>query len=119
MILFYSYYTLEVPNFHQPSPAYLKFPRVAPMDLEALIEAQPVVAGEMAKRYPIYLSGRQFGNWLPRIHLRYVIFQRTHLTEENLQQLPPNDFKFIVPMILISPMICRQLQPTSSREIKS
>lgn len=89
MILFYSYYTLEVPNFRQPSPAYLKFPRVAPMDLEALIEAQQIVAGEMTKRYPIYLSGRQFGNWLPRILPSLRDIPTYSLTEENLQQLPP------------------------------
>ena len=89
MILFYSYYTLEVPNFRQPSPAYLKFPRVAPMDLEAIIEAQPIVSGEMGKRYPIYLSGRQFGNWLPRILPSLRDIPTYSLTEENLQQLPP------------------------------
>lgn len=89
MILFYSYYTLEVPNFRQPSPAYLKFPRVAPMDLEALIESQPIVSGEMGKRYPIYLSGRQFGNWLPRLLPSLRDIPMYSLTGEDLQQLPP------------------------------
>lgn len=92
LISFYGYYTLDVPAFRQPNPNYLIFPRVAPMDVDALLEPAPIVAGEMSKRYPIYLSGRQFGNWLPRILPSLREIPTFSVTEEELQAFPPTIF---------------------------
>lgn len=92
LIHFYGYYTLDVPAFRQPNPSYLIFPRVAPMDVDALLESQPIVAGEMGKRYPIYLSGRQFGNWLPRILPSLRDIPTYSVTEEELATFPPTIF---------------------------
>ncbi|MHC5268565.1 alpha/beta hydrolase [Enterococcus sp. LJL98] len=92
LIHFYGYYTLDVPAFRQPNPSYLVFPRVAPMDVDTLLEPQPIVAGEMGKRYPIYLSGRQFGNWLPRILPSLRDIPTFSVTEEELATFPPTIF---------------------------
>ena len=92
LISFYGYYTLDVPAFRQPNPQYLVFPRVAPMEVEALIEQKPIVSGEMFKRYPIYLSGRQFGNWLPKILPSLRDVATFSLNEDTLKSFPPTIF---------------------------
>lgn len=89
LVSFYGYYTLDVPAFRQPNPNYLVFPRVSPMAVDALIERTPIVTGDMHRRYPIYLSGRQFGNWLPRILPSLREIATFSITEEELKNFPP------------------------------
>lgn len=60
----YGYYRISGSEFTMPAPFYTKFPQVAPMQVQELIQSQPVVSGTMNERYPIYISGRQFGTWL-------------------------------------------------------
>ena len=62
------------------------------MEVEALIEQKPIVSGEMFKRYPIYLSGRQFGNWLPKILPSLRDVATFSLNEDTLKSFPPTIF---------------------------
>ena len=89
MISFYGYYTLAAPEFRQPNPNYLKFPRVAPMTLLTYLEQTPITQGDMNRRYPLYLSARQLGNWLPQILNSLQEIPDFSVSEEQLQKFPP------------------------------
>lgn len=89
LISFYGYYSLTAPEFRQPNPNYLKFPRVAPMEVINYLEQTPITHGEMNKRYPIYLSARQLGNWLTQILASLQEIPEFSVSEEQLQTFPP------------------------------
>lgn len=88
-ISLYGYYQITLSEFTIPAPYYTHFPRVLPMSAQALIQSHPLVKGEMKNRYPIYVSGRQFGTWLGD----FIPFSKTKddfsLTDEDLGHLPP------------------------------
>jgi len=84
----YGYSGLDYPEFRMPAEFYDSFPKVLPMNAQALIQRQPLVAGEMKDRYPLYVSGRQFGTWLSQFlpSMRDVVAYS--LTPDELGRLP-------------------------------
>lgn len=63
LIRFYGYQELFCKEFLQPARFYTQFPKVPPFVAEAMIESQPITHGTLEKRFPLYLSARQYGNW--------------------------------------------------------
>lgn len=61
---FYGYATLSAPEFISPTPYYSQFPQVLPMTAQGIVRSHPIVFGDMNDRFPLYVSARQFGNWL-------------------------------------------------------
>jgi acetyl esterase len=63
LIRFYGYQDLFRKEFLQPARFYTKFPKVPPISAEAIIANQPITEGSLERRFPLYLSARQYGNW--------------------------------------------------------
>ncbi|NLR09368.1 MULTISPECIES: alpha/beta hydrolase [Lactobacillaceae] len=84
----YGYSRLDYPEFRMPSGFYDDFPKVLPMAAQAMIQRQPLVAGEMKDRYPLYVSGRQFGTWLSQFLPSMRDAERFSLTPADLHGFP-------------------------------
>lgn len=84
----YGYASLDYPEFRLPAGFYDYFPKVLPMNAQALIQQQPLVAGEMKDRYPLYVSGRQFGTWLSQFLPSMRAADSYSLTPDELRRLP-------------------------------
>lgn len=86
LIRFYGYHQLEHTDFVLPSSFYNRFPKVPPHEAQQLIQKQPVTDEVLAKRFPIYLSARQYGNWLNYLG---TITDELSLNSDQLKQFPP------------------------------
>lgn len=86
LIRFYGYHQLEHMDFVLPSSFYNRFPKVPPHEAQQLIQKQPVTDEVLAKRFPIYLSARQYGNWLNYLG---TITDELSLNSDQLKQFPP------------------------------
>ncbi len=84
----YGYSGLDYPEFRMPTEFYDRFPKVLPMNAQALIQRQPLVAGDMKDRYPLYVSGRQFGTWLSQFLPSMREATTYSLTPTELSRLP-------------------------------
>lgn len=84
----YGYASLDYPEFRMPAEFYDSFPKVLPMNAQAMIQRQPLVAGDMKDRYPLYVSGRQFGTWLSQFLPSMRAADTYSLTPEDLTRLP-------------------------------
>ena len=84
----YGYSGLDYPEFRMPAEFYDSFPKVLPMTAQSLIQRQPLVAGEMKDRYPLYVSGRQFGTWLSQFLPSMRDVAAYSLTPNDLSRLP-------------------------------
>lgn len=88
-ISLYGYYQITSPEFTIPTPYYTQFPRVLPMEAQSLIQHHPLAEGNMKDRYPIYVSGRQFGTWLGDFIPLSKTKEDFSLTQKELSKLPP------------------------------
>lgn len=84
----YGYSGLDYPEFRMPAEFYDSFPKVLPMTAQSLIQRQPLVAGKMKDRYPLYVSGRQFGTWLSQFLPSMRDAAAYSLTPDDLSRLP-------------------------------
>ncbi|EOL42932.1 alpha/beta hydrolase [Enterococcus caccae] len=89
LISFYGYYDLMNPAFSQPSSYYNQFPKVAPLTAQAMIYPKPITEISINERFSLYLSGRQFGNWLSYLVNTPSEKETFSLTEAELTELPP------------------------------
>lgn len=89
LISFYGYYDLINPAFSQPSSYYNQFPKIAPLTAQALIQPEPIAGVSINERFSLYLSGRQFGNWLSYLTNSPSEKETFSLTDAELAQLPP------------------------------
>ncbi|MCA5011585.1 MULTISPECIES: alpha/beta hydrolase [unclassified Enterococcus] len=89
MISFYGYYDLTDPCFSQPSSYYNQFAKVAPLAAQALIFPKPKATLSINERFSLYLSGRQFGNWLNYLVKTPSEKNTFSLSETDLTSLPP------------------------------
>lgn len=87
-VCLYGYHTITLPEFKQPAPFYCQFPKVLPKYIQPLVKDQPLVKGEMTRRYPIYISGRQFGTWLAQFLPGEVQTKQYSVTNEELKKFP-------------------------------
>lgn len=62
LLSYYGYAFLERFWYNRPAPAYLRLPRVEAHVAEAAAE-QHVVSASLEERFPLYIYGRQTGNW--------------------------------------------------------
>lgn len=88
LISFYSYYELSLPELSQPSSYYQQFPKVSPLIAQELIQAAPITTASINERFSLYLSGRQFGNWLSYCVPSTAEKNIFSLTESELLTLP-------------------------------
>ncbi|MGX7244646.1 alpha/beta hydrolase [Enterococcus quebecensis] len=88
LISFYGYYDLTNPAFSQPSSYYNQFPKVAPMAAQAMIHSKPIANASINERFSLYLSGRQFGNWLSYLVNNPSEKETYSLTDTELTKLP-------------------------------
>lgn len=86
LIRFYGYHHFEHPDFTLPSSFYHRFPKVPPHAAQQFIQDQSVVNGALEDRFPIYLSARQYGNWLNYLG---TISDELTVNSEQLKQFPP------------------------------
>ncbi|MBO0473646.1 hypothetical protein IGL98_001068 [Enterococcus sp. DIV0840] len=89
LISFYGYYDLTNPSFSQPNSYYNRFPKTAPLAAQALIQSRPIAEVSINERFSLYLSGRQFGNWLSYLVNTPSEKEDFSLTETELTELPP------------------------------
>lgn len=89
LISFYGYYDLTNPAFSQPSSYYNQFPKLAPLAAQALIQPKPISGISITERFSLYLSGRQFGNWLSYLVNTPSEKETFSLTDTELAELPP------------------------------
>ncbi|ALS01402.1 hypothetical protein ATZ33_08495 [Enterococcus silesiacus] len=89
LISFYGYYDLTNPAFSQPSSYYNQFPKIAPLTAQALIQPKPIAEVSINERFSLYLSGRQFGNWLSYLVNSPSEKETFSLTDTELAGLPP------------------------------
>ncbi|MBO0447329.1 alpha/beta hydrolase [Enterococcus ureilyticus] len=89
LISFYGYYDLMNPSFSQPSSYYNQFPKIAPLAAQELIYPNPIAAVSINERFSLYLSGRQFGNWLSYLVSSPSEKETFSLTDTELAELPP------------------------------
>ena len=86
LIRFYGYHHLEHTDFVLPNSFYNRFPKVPPYEAQRLIQEQPVIDGTLEDRFPIYLSARQYGNWLNYLG---TITDELSLNSDRLNKFPP------------------------------
>jgi len=89
LISFYGYYDLTNSAFSQPSSYYNQFPKIAPLTAQALIYPKPITEVSINERFSLYLSGRQFGNWLSYLVNSPSEKETFSLTDTELAKLPP------------------------------
>ncbi|MEI5993146.1 alpha/beta hydrolase [Candidatus Enterococcus mansonii] len=89
LISFYGYYDLTNPSFGQPNSYYNQFPKIAPMVAQELIRSKPIAEVSINERFSLYLSGRQFGNWLSYLVNTPNEKETFSLTDKELSELPP------------------------------
>lgn len=89
LISFYGYHDLTAAAFSQPNSYYNQFPKVAPMTAQAMIQTKPMTAVSINERFSLYLSGRQFGNWLSYLVNSPSEKVSFSLSDEELAELPP------------------------------
>lgn len=89
LISFYGYYDLTNPSFNQPSIYYNQFPKIAPLTAQALVYPKPTAEVSINERFSLYLSGRQFGNWLSYLVSIPSEKETFSLTDTELTALPP------------------------------
>lgn len=88
LISFYGYSNLTIPAFNQPSSYYNQFSKIAPLTAQELIHSKPVVEVSINERFSLYLSGRQFGNWLSYLVSTTSEKEAFSLTDAELSKLP-------------------------------
>lgn len=86
LIRFYGYHHLEHTDFVLPSSFYHRFPKVPPHEAQRFIQDQSVVYGSLGERFPVYLSARQYGNWLNYLG---TITDELSLNSDRLNKFPP------------------------------
>ena len=89
LISFYGYYALTEPSFSRPSAHYNQFPKAPPSYLKQTSGGQPLAAGPIETRFPLYLYGRQTGTWLSLFLEEPMDVQRYSLSQTDLSALPP------------------------------
>ncbi|MFK4565969.1 alpha/beta hydrolase [Enterococcus sp. UD-01] len=89
LISFYGYYDLTADAFNQPSSYYNQFAKVTPLAAQAMIRQKMATAISINERFSLYLSGRQFGNWLSYLVKSPDEKTTFSLTETELKSLPP------------------------------
>lgn len=89
LISFYGYYDLTSASFNQPSSYYNQFPKIAPLNAQELIRSKPIAEVSINERFSLYLSGRQFGNWLSYLVNTPSEKETFSLTDAELAELPP------------------------------
>ncbi|GGC76385.1 alpha/beta hydrolase [Enterococcus wangshanyuanii] len=89
LISFYGYYDLTDSRFSQPSSYYNQFAKVAPLTAQSLIFSKPIAHVSINERFSLYLSGRQFGNWLSYLVKAPNEKSTFSLSEADLANLPP------------------------------
>lgn len=89
LILFYSFFNLDLPAFHMPSRHYRTYPEVSDAVLEALVGDEPLVAGDQKDRFLIYLAARQRGDWLSQVVGDRDTVQAYSFGKEMIASLPP------------------------------
>lgn len=89
LISFYGYYDLTNSAFNQPSSYYNQFPKIAPLTAQELIYPNPITEVSINERFSLYLSGRQFGNWLSYLVKTPSEKETFSLTDVELAKLPP------------------------------
>ena len=88
ILSFYGYHTFDIPEFHKPNPAYLKFPAV-PEHVAAQLSGQSFLTeGPKETRYSIYIYARQTGKWTDLLGAPEGLAAYS-LSEQDLSQLPP------------------------------
>lgn len=88
ILSFYGYHTFNIPEFHKPSSAYLKFPAV-PEHVAAQLSGQGFLTeGPKETRYSIYIYARQTGKWATLLGSPEEL-AACSLSEQDLSQLPP------------------------------
>lgn len=122
LISFYGYYDLTNPSFSQPSSYYNQFPKIAPLAAQALIQSKPIAEVSITERFSLYLSGRQFGNWLSYLVTTPSEKETFSLSDEELAKLPPSFLAHSsadqdVP-VEISREACNKLSNVTYEEVK-
>ncbi|MGG5372946.1 alpha/beta hydrolase [Enterococcus sp. AZ196] len=86
LIRFYGYHHFDHEEFVLPSPFYNHYPKVPPLTAQQLIQNQPTVVSGVAERFPLYLSARQYGNWLSYLGPK---LNELTVNDKQLEQFPP------------------------------
>lgn len=86
LIRFYGYHHFEHPAFTLPNTYYHRFPKVSPLEAQQLIQDHPVADQPLEKRFPLYLSARQYGNWLSYLG---PLTEELFLSTTQLTHFPP------------------------------
>lgn len=86
LIRFYGYHHFEHSAFVLPSAFYQRFPKVPPLIAQQSIKKRPTTDGSLAERFSLYLSARQYGNWLSYLG---PITDKLTVNNEQLKQFPP------------------------------
>ncbi|MEO1772411.1 alpha/beta hydrolase [Candidatus Enterococcus ferrettii] len=81
LIRFYGYHDFKHACFTLPSPFYGRYPKVPPMDAQKIISK-----GNSEERFLLYLSARQYGNWLSYLG---SMTEKLVVEEEQLKEFPP------------------------------
>lgn len=89
LILFYSFFNLDLPAFHMPSRHYRTYPEVSDAVLEVLVGDEPLVVGNQKDRFLIYLAARQRGNWLSQVVGDRDMVRKYSFGKELIASLPP------------------------------
>jgi acetyl esterase len=88
LIRFYGYQELFQKEFIFPSAYYNQFPKVSPLDAQELIGNQPMSQGSLEKRFPLYLSARQYGNWQSYLGTREKL-KALEINRASYKKFPP------------------------------
>ena len=89
IISFYGYCRFDEPEFHRPSPFYLRYPLIEQSLLEDAKNASPVTSGPIEKRYSLYVCARQNGDWPLWLAEDEAELMKYSLGEDDLSVLPP------------------------------
>ena len=89
IISFYGYYNFEQPEFYNPSPFYLGYPKLDKSILEQAKNGPPITSGPLEKRYCLYVCARQRGDWPLWLVNDADDLSAYSLNEKDLSGLPP------------------------------
>ena len=88
IIALYGYYSLTDPMMQQRSAHYQKFSAVPFMEVQKLIQTEPIAVAPIFTRFPIYMSYRQSGTWVKELLGRKNKAEDFSLTEDDLKKFP-------------------------------
>ena len=90
VVSLYGYSRIHIPAFLTPSPYYAPMAdKISQQMIDMMVQREPITAGPLQMRYPLYIYARGRAVWQSYIGLDSMADPKYNLTPEQLSHFPP------------------------------